>query len=166
LFAALEESGGELSSWWQPQAMPWIVRALRVKIDVVESDPFERGQRAVLNLGHTVGHALEMLSNFSMRHGEAVSIGMVAASRIAVAMGLTERTVATRIEALLSGIGLPVGCPPFRTAAIWRAMAHDKKKRDRSLCWVLPRSIGRAEVVENVDADTVTAVLQEMGARG
>jgi 3-dehydroquinate synthase len=64
-----------------------LAQALQVKIDVVEQDPFEKGLRAVLNLGHTAGHALERLSGFSLRHGEAVAIGMVVAARIAEALG-------------------------------------------------------------------------------
>ena len=76
---------------WPPGHAPWsrlIARSLQVKIEVVEEDPFERGRRAVLNLGHTAGHALEQLSGYRMRHGEAVSIGMVIAARIAVELGL------------------------------------------------------------------------------
>lgn len=93
-----------------------IARALRVKIDIVEGDPFEEGARALLNLGHTVGHALERLSGFKLRHGEAVSIGMVAEARIAVELGRADRTLAERIETVLAAWGcrsvLRLSLPP------------------------------------------------------
>jgi len=141
-----------------------ISRALRVKIDVVEEDPFEHGRRAVLNLGHTVGHALERLSDFSLRHGEAVAIGMVAAARIAVKLGRADPSLADRIEGILSVWDLPVRCPPFDATAIWDAMAHDKKRRGRSLRWILPRAIGDVEITEDVPRDLVIAVLYNLGA--
>jgi 3-dehydroquinate synthase len=142
-----------------------IARSLRVKIAVVEQDPFEQGRRAVLNLGHTVGHALEKLSGFALRHGEAVSIGMVAAARMAVELGRADPALAGRIEAALAVWGLPVRCPPFDTGAIWEAMAHDKKRRGRGLRWVLPRAIGEVEIVEDVPQEKVKSVLRDLGAR-
>jgi shikimate kinase/3-dehydroquinate synthase len=157
-----------------------IARALRVKIAVVEEDPFEQGQRAVLNLGHTVGHALERLSGFTLRHGEGVGIGMVAAARIAAALGRADPALADRIEGVLAAWGLPVRCPrfdrcspseaeglgarPFDADGIWVAMAHDKKRRGRSLRWVLPRAIGEVETVDDVPRDVVIAVLRDLGA--
>jgi len=148
-----------------PVPSPQIVRALRVKIAVVEEDPFEQGRRAVLNLGHTVGHALEKLSGFALRHGEAVGIGMVAAARIAAELGRADLPLADRIEAVLSAWGLPVRCPPFDAHAIWKAMAHDKKRRGRSLRWVLPRAIGEVEIVGDVPRTVVVSVLRHLGAK-
>ena len=142
-----------------------IARALRVKIDIVEQDPFEQGRRAVLNLGHTVGHALERLSGFTLRHGEAVGIGMVAAARIAAALGRTDPTLVCRIEGILSAWGLPVHCPLFDADAIWEAMAHDKKRRGRRLRWVLPCAVGEVEIVKDVSHYIVESVLCSIGAR-
>lgn len=160
LFAELEASNpqSQISS-------SQITRALRVKIEIVEEDPFEQGRRAVLNLGHTVGHALEKLSGFALRHGEAVSIGMVAAARMAVELGRADPALAGRIEAALAVWGLPVRCPPFDTGAIWEAMAHDKKRRGRTLRWVLPHAIGQVEIVEDVPQEKVKSVLRDLGAR-
>jgi 3-dehydroquinate synthetase len=115
---------------------PQIARSVRVKINVVEQDPLDSGRRAVLNLGHTVGHALEKLSNFTVRHGEAVGIGMVAAAQIAAELD-----------------------------TIWEAMGHDKKRRGGKLCWVLPHAIGKVEISENVPSQVVKSVLCNMGAR-
>jgi len=113
----------------------------------------------VLNLGHTVGHALEKLSGFALRHGEAVSIGMVAAARIAAELDQAAPSLAGRIEAVLSAWGLPVQCPPFDADAIWEAMAHDKKRRGQSLRWVLPRAIGEVEITEDVPPQVIKSVL-------
>jgi 3-dehydroquinate synthase len=164
LFVELEAGAGATGTWWDERGAARIARALRVKINVVEEDPFEQGWRAVLNLGHTVGHALERLSAFTMRHGSAVAIGMIAAARIAEALGQAEPTVAQRIKEALTTWNLPVRCPPFDAEAIWAAMAHDKKRRGRSLRWVLPRAIGEVEIVEDVPQDVVLSVLQDLGA--
>ncbi len=165
LFAKLEAKAGRLSSWREKEGVGWIARSLRVKIRIVEEDPFEQDCRAVLNLGHTVGHALEKLSGFALRHGEAVSIGMTVAARIAVEQGLADPSLADRIEAVLLAWGLPVRCPPFAADAIWRAMGHDKKRQGRALRWVLPRAIGEVEITEDVTPHIIRAVLYSMGVR-
>jgi 3-dehydroquinate synthase len=162
LFAELECPPSELQS---PISAPQLARTLGVKIAVVEQDPFEQGRRAVLNLGHTVGHGLERLSGFSLRHGEAVSIGMVAAARIAAALGRADADLAARIESALDAWGLPVRCPPHEVGAIWEAMTHDKKRRGRALRWILPHAIGQVEIVEDVAPGVVKSVLQDLGAR-
>jgi shikimate kinase/3-dehydroquinate synthase len=162
LFADLESPIFDLQS---PISTSQLARSLRVKIGIVEKDPFEGGRRAALNLGHTVGHGLERLSGFAMRHGEAVSIGMVAAARIAVGLGLAGQPLADRIEGVLAAWGLPVACPPLEADGIWEAMAHDKKRRGRALRWVLPRAVGEVEIVEDVPSEAVKPVLREMGAR-
>jgi 3-dehydroquinate synthase len=167
LFDELEDRGS--ASFDRPLQLgirdSQIVKALRVKIAVVERDPFETGRRAVLNLGHTVGHALEKLSGFELRHGEAVSIGMVAAARIAAELGRADPSLADRIAAALAAWGLPVRCPPFDARDIWAAMAHDKKRQGRGLRWVLPRAVGQVEITEQVPTEIVTFVLRELGAR-
>jgi 3-dehydroquinate synthetase len=164
LFEGLEAAAGNLSLWWEG-GVSLLARALQVKIDVVEEDPLEQGRRAVLNLGHTVGHGLEKLSGFSLRHGEAVGIGMVAAARIAAALGRAEPALADRLTAILDAWGLPVCCPPFEVDAIWGAMAYDKKRRGRVLRWVLPHDIGHVEITEDVPFDAVRTVLCNLGAR-
>lgn len=165
LFAELERKAGLLSWWWRGDGGTSIARALGVKIGVVEQDPFERGRRAVLNLGHTVGHGLERLSGFSLRHGEAVAIGLVAAARIALRMGRAEPSLASRIESVLSAWGLSVRCPPLDIDALWEVMAYDKKRKGRTLRWVLPHAIGQVEIAEHVPPDVVRSVLCDLGAR-
>jgi len=177
LFAELEAAAGE-SQIRNPQSAfrnlhsPFsilhshIVRALRVKIAIVEEDPLEQGRRAVLNLGHTVGHALEQLSGFRLRHGEAVGIGIAAAVRIAAALGRAAPALVDRIETALGVWGLPVACPPFAAGEIWEAMSYDKKRRGATLRWALPRAIGEVEIVEDVPREVVETVLYRMGANG
>jgi len=165
LFAELEDNAGAFSSWQGQEAVTRIARALRVKIQIVESDPYESGRRAVLNLGHTVGHALEKLGGYSLSHGQAISIGMVSVVRIAVELGMAKPALARRIESVLSAWGLPVECLPFEAEAIYAAMAHDKKTRGRQLRWILPTTIGEVEIVSDVPADLVKSVLKSLGAR-
>jgi 3-dehydroquinate synthase len=157
LFEALEAAKPEAGDWEQ-----WIARSLQVKIDVVEQDPFEKGLRAVLNLGHTVAHALEQLSGFSLRHGEAVSIGLVAAAQVAVTLDMAEPALPERIAAAMAAHDLPVACPPHDPAEIWETMGRDKKKRGKSLRWILPRVIGQVEIVEDVPREVVLDALQGM----
>jgi 3-dehydroquinate synthase len=164
LFAELQASEVDLGSWWRDLGIARLAWALRVKIIVVEDDPFEQGRRAVLNLGHTVGHALERLSDYHLRHGEAVAIGMVAAARIAESTGRCTIAVSTTIEEVIARWGLPVRCPPHRVGDILDAMAHDKKRRRDTLRWVLPRDIGEVEIAHDVDLSVVRSVLRSLGA--
>ena len=165
LFDDLAHGGVEPSSWWEEEGRERIERAVRVKIDVVEEDPFEGGRRAILNLGHTVGHALEKLSGFALRHGEAVGIGIVAATRIAAKSDMTSTELVETVEAALRRWEVPVRCPPHSTDAIWRAMAFDKKRQQDGLRWALPRGIGDVIVTDKVPPGLVRTVLHDMGAR-
>jgi 3-dehydroquinate synthase len=146
-----------------------IARALRVKIEIVEEDPYEQGRRVELNLGHTVGHAVEKLSGYELSHGDAVSIGMAAAARISGRLGRAETGLSDRIEAVLASWDLPVRLPgreprSFRAESIWRAMAHDKKRRGDTLRWVLPTHVGEVAISDDVPKKVVLAVLRELGA--
>ncbi|NUM46041.1 MAG: 3-dehydroquinate synthase [Anaerolineales bacterium] len=122
-------------------------RAMAVKVKVICEDPFEQGFRAALNLGHTVGHAVEWVSGFRLRHGEAVAIGMVAEARIAERMGLAARGLADEIADCLRGVGLPTEIPlELDRAAILRTMQVDKKKAGGKVKFALPVRIGEVQV--------------------
>lgn len=124
-------------------------RAMGVKVRVIEQDPFEKGVRAALNLGHTVGHAVEIVSHFHLRHGEAVAIGMVAEARLAEKLGLTEdgSGLSGQIKAVLTGLGLPTEIPPgLAVPAILQSMKVDKKKAGRVVKFALPVRIGEVRV--------------------
>jgi len=158
LFEQLEEREDEPS-------LPVIAEAVRVKVAIVEEDPYEKGRRAVLNLGHTFGHALEVLSGFTLRHGEAVSIGLVAATRTAVALGLCDQAVEGRLAALLQRLGLPTRYQGYEPREIWEAMATDKKRRGKKLRFVLPQALGQVMVTDQVPKPVVLEVLERLKER-
>ncbi len=123
-------------------------QAVRVKVDVVRQDPFEQGRRAVLNLGHTFGHAIERLSGYRTRHGEAVALGCLAATWLGIELGSCEPDLLPRLRALHLHLGLPctlprAACPP----ALVDAMATDKKRAGGRLRLILPRALGDVDIV-------------------
>ncbi len=128
-----------------------IQQAIEVKIKIVEADPFERGERAKLNLGHTIGHGVEAASGYRLRHGEAVAIGMVAESRLAERLGVAESGTADRITRLLKHVGLPTSYPAIDTRVIHKMMSYDKKKAGGRLKFALPKKIG--EVIYGVEVE-------------
>jgi 3-dehydroquinate synthase len=142
---------------------PWaelLEHALAVKIAVVEEDPYEKGQRAVLNLGHTAGHALERLSGYQLAHGEAVAIGLVVATHIAADMGRCPAELPALLEDALRRLGLPTTwAGSFSPADVLAAMAHDKKRQAGRLRWILPRRIGAVEIHNAVPDAAVLAAL-------
>ncbi len=133
-----------------------VKRAMAVKIKVIEEDPYEKGIRAALNLGHTVGHAVELVSKFKLRHGEAIAIGMVVEAKYAARVGLAGKGTAEAIEESLSALGLPIRIPKnLPHDEIIRAMRMDKKKSGVSIRFALPVEIGRIELVEVNDLESV-----------
>jgi len=140
-----------------------VARSVRVKIDVVEKDPFEEGLREALNLGHTVGHATEKCSGYALRHGDAVAVGLVAAARISHRMGLCSADVSDRIESLLVSVGLPVRHNVARQALV-AAMAADKKNRGGQVRFVLVKDIGAVQYGCEVSPDLLAEVLEELYA--
>lgn len=137
-------------------------KAMGVKIKIIMQDPFEAGFRAALNLGHTVGHAVEIASNFQLRHGEAVAIGMVVEARLAEKLGLTETGIgiAERIKDVLAGIGLPTEVPAQMVlSTIIQAMKVDKKKELDMIKFALPLDIGRVQVGVGVAISDLEVVL-------
>ncbi len=124
-----------------------IRRAMAVKIRVIEKDPYEKGIRTALNLGHTVGHGVELVSGFKVRHGEAVAIGMVVEAQMAEDIGLAQAGLADEIAAVLKTLGLPTEIPDeLDRAAIVTAMLRDKKKADGIVRFALPTKVGEAQV--------------------
>jgi shikimate kinase/3-dehydroquinate synthase len=138
-----------------------IARSADVKVRVVESDPFESGPREVLNLGHTIGHAVEKCSGYAIGHGEAVSIGLVAAARISEQMGLCDASVADRLESLLCRTGLPVR-HSADTNEIVDVMITDKKTVEGRVRFVLIKRIGLVEHGIEVRPDIISQVLENL----
>ena len=136
-----------------------------VKAEIVARDPFERGERAKLNLGHTFGHAVETLHGIDLLHGEAVAIGMHAACRCAAACGYLPARDAERIIALLERVGLPVRLPQSVPAdEILRRMAFDKKVEGGRMRLVLPRAVGSVTIEESVPDAAILTALAAIGA--
>jgi 3-dehydroquinate synthase len=127
-------------------------RAMAVKISVIEADPYEQGRRASLNLGHTIGHAVELVSGFALRHGEAVAIGMVAEAQLSERLGVARAGLAEEIKQVLQGLGLPVEIPPgLDVQDLVQAMRVDKKRRDGKVRFALPLKIGSVRAGVEVD---------------
>jgi 3-dehydroquinate synthetase len=124
-----------------------VSRAMAVKVKIIEDDPYEKGIRAALNLGHTVGHGVELASGFQLGHGEAVAIGMVAEARMSEQIGLAEAGLADEIAAVLQVVGLPTEIPPdLNRNEITDAMTRDKKKAGGVIKFALPAVIGDVRV--------------------
>ena len=122
-----------------------IAACVRHKRDIVAADEFDRGQRNLLNLGHTFGHAVERLSDFTLSHGKAVAIGTAIAARSAVQMGLCSQGTATRIMWLLEKFGLPI-FTSHTTAEILEAALSDKKRSGDTVNLILPKTVGECAI--------------------
>ena len=127
-----------------PAALERVVRrSVEIKAAVVAEDEREAGRRAILNFGHTIGHAIEATSKFEVLHGEAVAIGMVAEARLAEALGVAAQGTAERITHLLERFRLPIEGPNTATFdAMLEVMHADKKSRDGAIRCALPRAVG------------------------
>ena len=130
-----------------------------IKARVVEEDELDLGPRNVLNYGHTVGHAVESVSNLQVWHGEAVAIGMVAEARIACSLGILEREAVSRLEAVLRKAGLTTQVPDLDRASLLSAMKHDKKVSEGRLKFALPTSIGAVMLTDQVEMSMIEWVL-------
>jgi 3-dehydroquinate synthase len=167
-FEFLERESQQVVDREPASLIPTIARSCELKAQVVEADEFEQtGLRAVLNYGHTFAHAFEALCGYGeLLHGEAVSIGMVYASRLAEKLGRIGGELTQRQLNLLSGWRLPIALPnPGRISAqaILDRMQLDKKTLGGQLRFVLPTRLGHVELVTNVPVTQVLAVLKEAG---
>jgi len=135
-----------------------------VKARVVSKDEREGGLRAVLNLGHTIGHALEAVAGYGeLTHGEAIAIGMCGSARLAERHGVAKEPVYEPTRRLLAKLGLPVELPPhFETDAIMDAMMHDKKFRGGQMVFVLPKRIGAVDIVKGIPSELVRDVVESL----
>ncbi|MCL6637045.1 MAG: 3-dehydroquinate synthase [Alicyclobacillus sp.] len=145
-----------------------VTRGCQVKIQVVERDEFESELRMLLNLGHTLGHAVEHVSHYTLNHGEAVAIGMRLEADIACRRGWLPRDVRDRIVRVLVQHGLPVEPPPLPFSAVVDALQLDKKHTASGWTFVLPRNLGDVAVARDVAYAEVeqawTALVKERGA--
>ena len=139
-----------------------IDRSVQLKLDVVDRDPFERGERRTLNLGHTLGHALEIESGYRLPHGKAVVLGLRAVAHIAAGRG-AERGLAERIDAIVGGLGYEL-TREFDADAVKRALTTDKKRIKGRQRWILPMAIGNVVDVDDVTEAELDAAIAHISA--
>jgi len=135
----------------------------RIKKSIVEIDEKDQGLRHILNFGHTLGHDLETMSQYTITHGEGVALGMIAAARLSEKMGYLESNEAKRIEALIRDAGLPWKIPKtFSADNIIAALQMDKKKKGDIIRFVLLKKIGMPFIIGSIKPEMITAVIEEM----
>ncbi|HEY9722251.1 MAG TPA: 3-dehydroquinate synthase [Oscillatoriaceae cyanobacterium] len=148
LLALLERETAAVLARDLPLLNRLVLRCCQLKAEVVQSDERESGRRAILNFGHTVGHAIEAIAGYGeYLHGEAVAIGMVAEAQLAARRGLFPQAAVERLARLLTALGLPTHLPMLDADELLDAMGRDKKNQDARVAFVLPRALGDVELV-------------------
>ncbi|MGP0628745.1 3-dehydroquinate synthase [Nitrospina sp. 32_T5] len=160
LFKYLEDNVDAIQSQ-DPQALTHIIEtSCAIKARVVEKDERESNYRMVLNYGHTIGHAVEALTEYTQyKHGEAVAIGMVIAAHLSHQMGYCDAATVERITKLIDRYGLPTALPEFPARAYIESMYRDKKAREKKIRFILVRSLGQVEIVDAVPEAELEKVL-------
>jgi 3-dehydroquinate synthase len=166
LFEFIAREAGALCAL-EPGALVELVRRnAAIKAQVVMEDELERGTRAELNFGHTFGHAIEATSGYGrVLHGEAVGLGMIAASVLAAHVGLCAADVPERVRAVVGEVGLPTSAALPDDAVLGAAMLHDKKVAGGRIRFVLPERIGRVVVRDDVPAEALRSAWTAIRAR-
>jgi 3-dehydroquinate synthase len=150
-----------------PGTMSWVVAgSCEMKAQVVEQDEKESGLRAILNFGHTIGHALECVTNYTVfKHGEAVALGMLGAVQIALRMEILKQPdLYDLLLQFCRELDLPTQIPGLPVKDIYDAIYLDKKVAFGQIRWVIPQAIGNVEIYNDVPSQVVEQVLREMGA--
>jgi 3-dehydroquinate synthase len=159
----VDNRGGFGEGTTLPEPSPDIIRrAIKVKVDVVNVDERETGERMLLNYGHTLGHAVEAAAGYgTLLHGEAVAIGMDLEAQLACALGMVDDAMVVRQRALLEAYGLPVHVPAaLDTEEIMALALRDKKVRAGKIRWALPTAIGDATIRDDVAEELVRQILR------
>lgn len=170
-FAWLEKSTADIANAIPSALAEAITTSVNIKARIVEEDEKESGKRALLNLGHSFGHALEILCAYdgSLNHGEAVAIGMVMAAKVANSMKLLDHKSVLRIESLLHALELPTSPSilnrSLSSAEIVAAMQNDKKNENNQLTLILPHAIGHCEIHKNQLSCDIESRLFELYGR-
>jgi 3-dehydroquinate synthase len=163
-FTAWLEENAEKLIKLDPEALEYgLYEGCKVKTIVVSQDETEQGLRAILNLGHTIGHALEASAGYNeLLHGEAISIGMVGSAKVAVQLGYPEH-IYTVTKRILQAFGLPTRLPlELDTNEIMGAMMHDKKFNEGNIVFIVPTEIGKVEIKNNVSAALIREVVEQL----
>lgn len=139
-----------------------VTRAIQVKVDVVSQDFKESSLREILNYGHTLGHAIELVEHFKIKHGHAVAIGMCFAAELARLTGKLSDSVADRHKAILSLLGLPTSYPVDKWEALYKAMQIDKKSRGGILRFIVLDDLAKPSVLEAPTQEILFQAFQEI----
>lgn len=139
-----------------------IAHNVAIKAKVVENDPFEKGERAHLNFGHTFGHAIETVSEYSYSHGESVGLGMVAAAELATRLNMIDQTTKQRIVAVIAKAGLPIGGMSLDSKTVVNATAFDKKVQSDRPRFILPDRIGHVVIRDDVPVELVQSAMESL----
>jgi len=168
LFSTLERSAGDLLARDQTALQQAVVKSVALKARIVSEDEREEtGRRAVLNFGHTIGHAIEAVAGYggAFQHGEAVAAGMVAEFRLAQRLGWLSAEVGDRLVRLLTRLGLPTTAPGLDPDDLLAAIHRDKKNQRGRVRFVLPRSLGSVELTDLPRESDIRAVLSILTTR-
>ncbi|WP_151734480.1 3-dehydroquinate synthase [Paenibacillus tengchongensis] len=152
----------------QPEALGYALeRGCAIKAAVVAGDEREHGQRAILNLGHTIGHAIEAVGGYgAFLHGEAIAIGMAGSALLAARLG-RDQAIYTDTVAMLTALGLPVRLPvEYTEEALMEAMMHDKKFKEGQMTFIVPDSIGAVSIVDDIRQEDVRGVIAQLQKEG
>ncbi|HEV8604041.1 MAG TPA: 3-dehydroquinate synthase [Tepidisphaeraceae bacterium] len=139
-----------------------IAHNVAIKAKVVESDPFEKADRAHLNFGHTFGHAIETVSHYSYTHGECVALGMIAASRLAVSLNMLDPNSTDRITNLIRKANLPTSGLKLPLDELLHAMLFDKKIKSGKIRFILPDRIGHVVIRDDIPENLVRKALESI----
>ena len=159
LFTYIESNLDQIKSLDDRALETVVVRSAEIKAAVVAKDERDFGLRQILNYGHTVGHAIESVSDFQVRHGEAVAIGMLAAARISNKLGILGKNELIRLKSVIARAGLPTELPGFQLEKLIQAIKHDKKILQGKIRFVLPRTIGDVFITEEVSISMIERAL-------
>ena len=158
-FAFLEENLDRIKSLNEDVLEEVVYRSSKIKAEVVEKDEKDLGLRNILNYGHTIGHAIESVSDFKLEHGKAVALGMLAAARISNRLGQLDKNEVVRLKDLLRRAGLPIKVPALDINQIVQAIKHDKKIQGGKIRFILPKTLGSVFVTEEVSLSLVEKTL-------
>ena len=158
-FTFLEENLDRIKGLDEEVLEEVVFQTAKIKAEIVEKDERDSGLRNILNYGHTIGHAIESVSGFKMRHGNAVAIGMLAAAKISNKMGILDESELIRLKNVIEKADLPTEIPSLKVEEIMRAMRHDKKVLRDKVRFVLLRSIGSVFITDEVSPSLVEQVL-------
>jgi 3-dehydroquinate synthase len=160
LFEILKKDRAQLVAADEAALERVVFQCVTAKALVVARDEREKGPRAILNYGHTVGHAVEVASGYRISHGRAVAVGMRVAARIALSMDLCGKRLVESQDSMLTAYGLPDLAPRVDAAKVLAAIPRDKKARRGKVAWVLPRRLGHAEPGHAVPSALVRRIVR------